>query len=188
MPFFIAEWIPQAKYTENVNGGSLAWNPPFFAGCYFTAPISSIEETHCCQFGNRELLQRSKKHWTVAWKPRCYIRVILYSPHPETIGFQPARHGKTHSARDPAESANRIDNPVHFLKRHSVQCLINFRKISFDLVVIHPIDITVCFIEQRQDRFAISKIQLAGCHKGFQRPEIFFHVRNYSVVLKKSTG
>ena len=150
--------------------------------------ISSIEETHCCQFGNRELLQRSKKHWTVAWKPRCYIRVILYSPHPETIGFQPARHGKTHSARDPAESANRIDNPVHFLKRHSVQCLINFRKISFDLVVIHPIDITVCFIEQRQDRFAISKIQLAGCHKGFQRPEIFFHVRNYSVVLKKTTG
>ncbi|MDD7258996.1 MAG: hypothetical protein PUH34_02060, partial [Eubacteriales bacterium] len=38
VPFFIAEWIPQAKYTENVNGGSLAWNPPFFAGCYFTAP------------------------------------------------------------------------------------------------------------------------------------------------------
>lgn len=39
VPFFIAEWIPQAKYTENVNGGSLAWNPPFFAGCYFTAPF-----------------------------------------------------------------------------------------------------------------------------------------------------
>ena len=29
---------PQAKYTENVNGGSHSWNPPFFTGCFFTAP------------------------------------------------------------------------------------------------------------------------------------------------------
>lgn len=44
MPFFIAEWIPQTKYTENVNGGSLAWNPPFFAGCYFTAPFLILQK------------------------------------------------------------------------------------------------------------------------------------------------
>ena len=53
--------------------------------------------------------------------------------------------------------------------------MIQFCKISLDLIIIHPVDITVCLIEQRQDRFAIPQIQPAGSHIGFKCLGIFRH-------------
>lgn len=72
-----------------------------------------------------------------------------------------------------AERTDRVDNPVHFSQGHSVQQTIQLSEIRFDLVIVYAVCIAISFIEKRQDRFAVSKIQLAGRHIGFQCPEVF---------------
>ena len=79
----------------------------------------------------------------------------------------------------PAEGADRIDNPVHFPQGYPVQQAVQFTKIRFDLVIVYAIRIAVSLVEQRQYRSTISQIQLAGCHIGFQCPDIFFHIHTY---------
>ena len=39
MPIFLTKSIQQTKCATKVNGGSLSRNPPFFTGCFFTAPF-----------------------------------------------------------------------------------------------------------------------------------------------------
>ena len=58
----------------------------------------------------------------------------------------------------PAESTDRIDNPVQFCQRYPIQKTVQFMEIPFDLPVA-PLQVFIAFIQERQNRLAISQFQ-----------------------------
>ena len=62
----------------------------------------------------------------------------------------------------PAQSADRIDNPVQFCQRNPIQKTIQFMEILFYLYTAAHLQFFVAFIQERQNRFPISKYQRVG--------------------------
>ena len=61
----------------------------------------------------------------------------------------------------PAEGTDGIDNPVQFCQRYSIQKTVQLMEIPFDLPVA-PLQVFIAFIQERQNRLAISQFQRVG--------------------------
>ena len=61
----------------------------------------------------------------------------------------------------PAEGTDGIDNPVQFCQRYPIQKTVQFMEIPFDLPVA-PLQVFIAFIQERQNRLAISQFQRVG--------------------------
>ena len=59
----------------------------------------------------------------------------------------------------PAKGADGIHNRVHLPQGHSVHCLVQFMKTSFDVVTVHVVCIVVRFIQKGQDGISIAKVR-----------------------------
>ena len=61
----------------------------------------------------------------------------------------------------PAEGTDGIDNPVQLCQRYPIQKTVQFMEIPFDLPVA-PLQVFISFIQERQNRLAISQFQRVG--------------------------
>ena len=61
----------------------------------------------------------------------------------------------------PAEGTDGIDNPVQFCQRYPIQKTVLFMESLFDLPVA-PLQVFIAFIQERQNRLAISQFQRVG--------------------------
>ena len=68
-----------------------------------------------------------------------------------------------------AESANRVDDLIHFPQRHAIHLLVELMEVrSYPLIVV-GIVFVVALVEHGQDRFAVPKVGWISFDMRFQR-------------------
>ena len=77
----------------------------------------------------------------------------------------------------PAQSADRIDNPVQFCQRHSIRKTVRLMEVFFDLSAPASLQFFVAFIQECQNRFAIPQFQRVGGNMFIQDSKVIriFH-------------
>ena len=67
----------------------------------------------------------------------------------------------------PAEIAHQVNDLIHLPEQHSVHLLVELIEVLTDLLIVIGIVFFVAFVEQGQDRLAISQVRWMLCNMPF---------------------
>ena len=81
---------------------------------------------------------------------------------------------KATSLMIPAESTDRVNDPIHFPQFHAVHGLVQGIEVGLDLPVVHRIHLGIGFVKKCQDRITVAEVWRIVCQAGFELVEIGF--------------